>query len=82
MFQGPHDPALCLRPAESPGGFRKIGSPLVPHYLSEKEKVIVIQKSEKPRCFHSVKKESLPVEHYTQKSGDTLDTVHVLQKAN
>ena len=54
----------------------------MPHYLSEKEKVIVIQKSEKPRRFHSVKKEGLPVEHYTQKKpGDTLDTVHVHQKA-
>ena len=73
---------LCQQSKACKGGKKakeRITVVLICNALGEKERAIVIWRAEKPRCFHSVKKEELPVDYFCQKkawmTGEILDTV-------
>lgn len=81
------DKGLCQKSKACKGGKKskeRITVALIVNAAGEKETAIVIWKSKKPRCFHSVKTDELPVEYFSQKkawmTGEILDTV--LQKIN
>lgn len=78
---------LCQKSKACKGGKKskeRMTVALIVNAVGEKEKAIVIWKSEKPRCFRSVRKEDLPVEYFSQKkswmTGEILNTV--LQTVN